>query len=345
MGLDEKFQPVKYVPYLSRQWKRRYYETGQFALQILTKDYDPAIKYLYTPERPELAMVQKVQSEESIKGQFLNMSGFFAENILNRQITYPDIEGDYTVRTLAERFLTSSWYKPDVYDIQIGELPDTPVTISWKSKLLGKSMQDMLKTLEMGQRIAFDGIGTFTYHVWQGVDRTQSQHKNAYALFSEDSPHVEKLTYTADESDYKNVALVLYGSDSEGEPLRHDVYREGWEKEGRRWLLVRNGGETQEEAIQIGKEELEKYSRVESAKVDVIQNPNGLLYLQDYDLGDKCDIVSRTFQKSLEARIISVDEVEERGQTKITLGFGEGEKTIYQKMMRYVTTDRLAHGV
>lgn len=341
-GLDENFQQVKYMPYLSRQWKRRYYECGQFSLQIMARDYDPAVKYLWTPERPEMAMVQKVQTDEQIKGKFVQLSGFFLEKVLDRQITFPDIKGDYTLNSLAELFLTKSWYKPDVYDIQLGDVPEDPVSVVWESKLLGQSMYETLKTLEMSHRITYDG-DAFTYSVYQGLDRTQTQNTNAFALFSEDSPHVAELTYTEDETDYKNVAMVMYGSNDAGDPYREDVYREGWEQEGRRWLLVRSGGETRDEAIQNGKEELNKYNRIENAKVKTIQNADGLLYLRDYDLGDKCDIVSHTYAHSLEARIVSIDEVEERGQTKITLGFGEGEKTTYQKMMRYVVTDRLAH--
>lgn len=341
-GLDENYETVKYMPYLSRQWKRRYYETGQFALEIMASEYDPAVKYLWTPERPEMAMVQKVQTKENIKGKFVDLTGFFMEKVLDRQITYPHIKGDYTLKSLAELFLTKSWYKPDIYDIQLGNVPEDPVSVCWESKMLGMSMQETLKTMEMGHRITFDR-DTFTYSVYKGVDRTQTQEENSYALFSEDSPHVSELTYTEDESDYKNVALVMYGSDTAGNPYREDVYREGWEQEGRRWLLVNSGGESRQEAIQTGLEELEKYNRVENAKVNVIQNADGLLYMRDYDLGDKCDVVSHTYQHSLEARIVSIDEVEEGGQLKLTLGFGEGEKTIYQKMMRYVTTDRLAH--
>lgn len=59
-GLDKNLETLTYFQYLNLQWKRRYYEPGSFSMRILAADYDPRVKFLYTPDRPEVGMVEKV---------------------------------------------------------------------------------------------------------------------------------------------------------------------------------------------------------------------------------------------------------------------------------------------
>lgn len=54
-GLDKNLETLTYFQYLNLQWKRRYYEPGSFSMRILAADYDPRVKFLYTPDRPEVA--------------------------------------------------------------------------------------------------------------------------------------------------------------------------------------------------------------------------------------------------------------------------------------------------
>lgn len=346
-GLDSHFQVVKYLPYLNLQWKRRYYECGEFSAQILASDYDPAIKYLYTPDRPEMGMVQKMQSEKTVKGLFVNLSGFFMESVFDRMITYPDIQGDFTLKELADHVLThaAGWYKVDLFDIQPGMIQqEHTVSVLWEKRRLGQALYETLQTLEMSPRVRYEG-GAFYLDLWQGLDRTQSQNENAFALFGDDMPHVSSFTYVEDESNYKNIAMVMYGSDSTGDSYRYDVYTPGCQEEGRRWLLVHAGSNaTKEEARQLGQEELQKYQLVQEAGVETIQDENGLIYLRDYDLGDRCDLVSNAFQKSFEARITGIDEVFKQGRHMVTLSFGNQQKTIYQKLRRFVVSERLSNG-
>ena len=60
LALDSSFQPVSYLPYFNLQWDREYYAIGQYSVQIAAADYDPAMAYMYTPDRPETGIIQKV---------------------------------------------------------------------------------------------------------------------------------------------------------------------------------------------------------------------------------------------------------------------------------------------
>ena len=89
LALDANFAPVRYLPFFNLQWNREYYEIGQYSVQIAAADYSPDMAYLYTPDRPETGIIQKVELTDTVKGRFVQLSGYFLEAILNDKIVYP----------------------------------------------------------------------------------------------------------------------------------------------------------------------------------------------------------------------------------------------------------------
>lgn len=94
---------------------------------------------------------------------------------------------------------------------------------------------------------------------------------------------------------------------------------------------------TSEERHQKAEEELSKHPIARSADFAVVQS--GLLYLQDYDLGDKCDVVCHRLGKSFSARIVEINEVFKDGQHTIRLKVGEPVQTVYERLKRSAKTD------
>lgn len=342
LGLDKDFKPVDYIRYTNLQWNRRYYECGKWSAQIPEDTYDPRIKYVYTPDRPEMGLVQRMESDTSADGDYVQLSGMFMETIFDRHIAFPHLTGEFKMNELLGKICTHEWYKPDLYTIvPASNIPDDTVDVKWERETLGVLMYEMLKEKEKSPRLVFDpDKHTFTLLVWQGLDRTQSQNKNSYVPFTEASAYVKKFKYVEDDSGYKNVVMVLYGE----QPSRSDVYGDNAIEEGRRWLLMSGGSEEEKpELKQKAKEELLSYPIIQRATVEVLQT--GLFYLTDYDLGDKCDVVSHKFQKSFEARIESIDEVWKSGRHYVTLHIGEGTKTAYQKLRRHIRAERFSLGL
>lgn len=340
MGLDENFELVSYLPFINLQWNRRYYEVGNFTVQLRAADYDGRVKYVYAPQRPELGMVERTETQQNVNGHFVLLSGRFFENVLNWRIAFPNFDKTYTLSALADRMIRHSYYQNRKYDIQLAPtFPDKSVEVKWVNDPIGDCMYETLKTIEMSQSILFDPDKlTLTYHVWQGKDRTQSQSENAYALFSDESRHVKTFKYIEDWRDFRNVCMILYGS----QPSRYDRYLPGWEEQGERWMLMNASDEDSEaNRIQQADEELQKRPIVREAEIEVLQKD--FFYMQDYDLGDKCDIVNHMYGKSFEARLISANEVWKQGKHEVTLGFGEQLQTAYQKLKNYVVQDRKGH--
>lgn len=338
-GLDESFNVVGVVPYLNLQWNRMYYEPGDYSALIPIDGYDPAIKYVYTKERPDFGLVQRVQTSRTVKGQFVTVSGFFAEKLLDRRVFYPKFTRTNNPNAIAEVAVRN--HQPEGYSISviIKALMGERITAEWMGDEVGTALAEMLKTQEMAQQVFWDdALGTLRYRVWQGLDRTQSQTANNWALFTDEVNHVTDFTLTEDDSDCKNYVIMLYG-DRESPTLLEVDGRKDSAEPRREMFLERYGtGQVVAELEQEAREALAERAVVENADIKVAQD--GLLYLQDYDLGDKCDVINHRLQKSYEARLIGVREVFKENRHLVTLEFGEKLPTDYKKLNRLVKTMR-----
>ena len=75
--LDAEFNMIKSVDFINLQWNRRYYECGQYSVQILAEDYEDAFQYVYRDTEVELGIVQKVEYTSEERGELVQISGFF----------------------------------------------------------------------------------------------------------------------------------------------------------------------------------------------------------------------------------------------------------------------------
>ena len=67
-ALTEDFELVTAdIPYFNLQWQRRYYQPGQFSMQISADVFDKSWRYICTHDRPEVGVVQKVNMRTSVE--------------------------------------------------------------------------------------------------------------------------------------------------------------------------------------------------------------------------------------------------------------------------------------
>lgn len=57
--MDAEFNIIRYFKYINLQWFRRYYEPGEFSVQLPASEYEASAVYIFTKDRPELGLVQK----------------------------------------------------------------------------------------------------------------------------------------------------------------------------------------------------------------------------------------------------------------------------------------------
>ncbi len=323
LGLNQSFLPVKTLRCINVQWNRRYYEAGDFQLQLRAGDWSADIAYLYTRERPETGMVQKVETEHTVKGDFVLVSGYFLEGMFNWKVVYPRRQGTGNLsaqcRTLAAAYMTDVGVTVPSAAVLGGD-----VTFDLLGTAFGNATYGMLKLQELSQRIRLDyETGTLRYEVWQGVNRTRSGGGAQYAAFCQGFGNVDTLTLTQDDSDYRNYAVAVYQSGTLTVDIRTDA------AEPIRALYVSTGlsiadGQTQADFLAsvrtAAQTELAKHVRVVNIDADVLQNH--LFYLTDYDLGDCCDVRDDRLKLAFEARIIEVNEVWKENRHQVSLQFG-----------------------
>lgn len=331
-ALDKDFNLVTIgIPYDNLQWTRRYYEAGEFALQIPVSLYDPSWAYIGSPNRHELGMIQKIYAPDD--SEMVLLSGFFCEQMLNEKTCYPRYVGDASKTETAARAIFSQFKD----DLPIALAPANNPLLGDRTQSdfsddqLGDKLYNILESREMSYRVDYDfTANTLRFGVWQGKDRTQKQTANPCWTFSTEFGTIVGRYVDFDESDYKNYAIipangresdnreqnVYYIDISNGERHREIVfdYRSAVPEDGQ--SMADFEAAIKQEAM----ERLLSFARIEDVNVLPVGDTG---YMIDYDLGDKCDVVLTDVGVKMETRIVEVYEVfkAESGHS-VTVGLG-----------------------
>jgi hypothetical protein len=220
-------------------------------------------------------------------------------------------------------------------------------------KELGMECYKRLQAQGLSYRCAYNKDDDKIYFsIWQGKDRTQGQSQNSFATFSSEFGNLGKVEVTIDKSNYKNFAVV--GGEGEGD----NRYYEQADASGGGYLrkvLIdsRNArfdpteqtqAQYRADLRQDGFDGLKNdYYIIENAKITAagtaaaiyaasgVGAGTSLIYMEDYDLGDLCDVVLSDIGIEIAARIINVHEVIKRKQHLIEIEFGEAILTRTEK--------------
>ena len=326
--LDENFNPVQTVTYINLQWNRRYFECGQFSVQMLAKEYDKSYRYAYSPAKRELGIVQKVEYTSKEYGEFVQISGFFLERILNHHILFPTLNFSGTLENCIRHVLTT--YCQGIPKFQVGtiDVPNTKISLQQTGEEVGNQLYAMLMPYECSFRLSYDYVlDKIVFDVWQGLDRTTDSALHDPAVFSQAWGGLKDVVSITDESNYKNFAIIA-GS-GEGEDRLHTVLDlTNGEAPRKIYIDARDLQRTDDMTLvsyldtlrQRGIEKLKDYSNITNVE---FESTGQLKYREHFDLGDKCDIVLSHLNTEYKARIIGIDEVIKENRTEINLLFGE----------------------
>lgn len=345
--MDADFTIVRYFKYINLQWIRRYYEPGEYSVQLPASEYESSAVYIFTKDRPELGIIQKKQYADGYDGEVIQLSGYFYEYKLNDKITYPRFSASGNIETLARQIVGT--YKEDIPILQLGDANSpplgTPTTKESTGDGLATVLYEMLQTQELSLRCVYDYLeNRMHFIVWQGKDRTQEQSENSFVTFSEGFRNMQNEEVTIDTSNFKNYAVVIgNGKYEDGKQIAVIVdLRSDTSIYAQKIYIDRTGqtfdstkqtrAEYDAQLYQAGLEELAKYTDITNVTFDTIDR--GLTYMVDYDVGDKCDVILDSVSKSFMVRIIEVLEIFKESKHTITLTFGEKIPTVYSKARR-----------
>lgn len=338
--LDRSFQNPIWLKPINVQWNARFYECGEFCIQIPTAAYESGFAYVYCSNRRQTGIVQKVYQEETLEGKFTQISGYFLEKKLHNYVIHNTFVASNKNICEACAEIVTTYCTRDAIVIDdwgsLGGTIDTQVTGGYVDEVL----YELLRTQHLAYQLTYDFEKDEMHLSFvKGLDRTQSQEENATITFSEDFKNIGNVIYTGDSSNYKNFAYVTTGEGDARIVVEVDRVQEGEERR-ELWVDARDlqtsDTVTQEALLlqmqQRGVEKLADYVSITNISFDV--DTTIVVYTEDFDLGDKVDCILVDMGLSYEAEVIEANEVWKDNQHTVEIVLGDKIPTKYDKLMK-----------
>lgn len=249
LGLDKDFTIIALLRPFNIQWNRKYFESGDFSIQLPLEQYDKNIKYIYTKDRREVGKVQQVNYVSNDIAKYVSLSGYFLEEELNKgccrpSSTYGTVDEGTVIGSdwefaqgkaedVARQFLYLAmsidvYYPKPVSGHPFGVRETIPVLTDINvsesqhrghescharhGEQAGDKIYQILKPSGLSYRIDFDFLtATKTYEVWEGLDRTSDNTKgNNPVVFSTKYGNIKNPDIVMSTLDYKNCYIAAY---------------------------------------------------------------------------------------------------------------------------------------
>lgn len=333
--LDENFQLASHPidRYYSLQWAENYYDEGTFELH-LAADLFPTVlrsEYVYNNEADEAMLIDDVQASDDGK-QTLKLSGKSLDTLLRHRVMDEVDSFTGTVEDIARQAVQKYAIASDrsVSLLRLGTrkgYTDTAVATNERGAELYEWLRELLKPYEMSFCIHYNfEDNALDFEVYRGLDRTQEQTTNTWAIFSTSFENLSQFSYARNRSDYRNYAIVMTDDGTK----RVTVDKTGGAP--RRELFVSADDELDTAAMtQLGESALAEYAMIETVSGEV-QGGANMIYGENYALGDLCNIEDTHLGVSAAARLTQMTTVVEKGVTRRVPSFGEQ----YLSLRRYI---------
>lgn len=339
---DTNFQALGIIDNASSIiWRKKYYETGQFEIEImanldnaklLKKDY-----YVFREDDDSVGIIEDIKyTEDDENGDFIIAAGRFAEKILGQRIVWAQTNLYGTAEVGIRNLLLDNIINPLLPErkidiIALGQMKQFPERIN--AQVTGANIeeyiQEVCKTFGYGYRLLFYN-NKFFFELYKGVNRSYSQTENTYVVFNKDFDNIIKSEYNEVNSTVRNVAMVA----GEGEGLSRKTYVVGtYRGIDRKEIYVdakdisSNEGElTSEEyyplLIQRGYEKLSEHTTTQSFDSEINLGNYQYGKNKDFYLGDIVTEENEELGLYLNARIVEVVEAYNENGYSIIPTFG-----------------------
>lgn len=217
-----------------------------------------------------------------------------------------------------------------------GTTSDADKQVTYKNLL--EYTDGVLQEYSCGAKMWLDrDLLKFRYKAFKGVDRSRDSSTNEPIIFSTEFDNLISTNYTLDTSAYKTTALI--GGEGEGTE-RKCAFSYAW-KQGldRRETFVdassisstyKDGEEEKSYTVEQYRKMLEAQGRQTIAELEKVETFDGeidltnsnYVYLVDYNLGDLITVEDKDMGKYINARIVTVTEVQDDNGYKIDIDYG-----------------------
>lgn len=349
IALDDKYQIVTLLCPTNVQWNRKYHEPGSFSIQLPLAQYFSNIKYIYTKDRPEIGRVLQINFSEQQGYRFIQLSGYFEENELNRHVVYPKgnsnivntpswIEKRDSAETVAYAFfdgfkeisvngVTSSLGIDRKQSLGRGKIAEH----TRNGEFLGNKIYNILKPSGMSYRILYDFItNKKIFEVWSGLDRTEENvDRNNPIIFSTKYGNIKNPNVLISEENYKNAGIIIneYSEENETVVTTRGLLKEALD-ERYSFASVKSAlnksDYSESDFLNAVENELENVldESIKVINVEFDALAGSYEYMKDFDIGDLCTLEISEMYLSADARLIGCYEVMKAGEWSMSMEFG-----------------------
>ena len=312
----------------SFRWRRKFFEPGEFELHCKASTENLTLlrpgNIIHRLDRKEAGIIEGITIGAPDKGtsEEITATGRMGSSMLDRRIITPTINFSGTVEDAMRKIITENRPPSNlVFGTAGGYSASCTFQATGKGALAVCTA--LAKAAPLGFRCRLDVPGKrWIFEVYDGVDRSVTQHDRPYVLFSGEYENIDGPKYETNTTGYANYAYVA-GQGEGSARIVVTVDQTGGEPRRELWVDARDlqqaDGQTdadyRAQLIQRGTEKLAEAARVENFSAAAVDTAN-FEYLTDWNLGD---IVS--FEKwniLLNQRITEVEEIYENGIETVT---------------------------
>lgn len=222
---NEKFETVAIVrpdSFKSMIWTDRFNDQGDFEFDIpinskLLSHLNPN-HYLITDVSDHVMIIDSIYEQtDSNKGDFVTVSGYSLESLLNRRIVWGFKSFKGNLQEFIESLIKEAFIEPTMPERKIDNFifrksEDEQITkLTVDIQCYGESLDVIIKDLcirnKLGYRIILED-GQFVFSLYLGEDRSYEQFENPRVVFSPTYNNILNSSYLYSLSNYKNVTYV-----------------------------------------------------------------------------------------------------------------------------------------
>mgnify|MGYP002346674132 CR=1 FL=1 len=312
--------------YSSLRWRRRFFEPGEFELHCKASAENLALlregNIIHRLDRQEAAIIEGVTVEGTDNGDEITATGRMGSSMLDRRIITPTINFSGTAEAAMRKIITESRPPSNLVFGTAGGY-SASCTFQATGKGVLAVCTALARSAPLGFRCRLDVPGRqWIFEVYDGIDRTVTQHNRPYVLFSDEFRNIVNPKYEINTTGAANYAYVA-GQDSGENRVIVTVDQTGGAPLRELWVDARDLQQAEGQSLddykaqltQRGVEKLAETARVENFSASAVDTAN-FAYLTDWDLGDTV-----SFEKwgvLLNRRVTEVEEIYENGVKTVT---------------------------
>ncbi|WP_077601573.1 siphovirus ReqiPepy6 Gp37-like family protein [Oceanobacillus sojae] len=356
--------------YQSLQFGRNYHGVATFELHVNRYLHEAQklnkgdiIALDKHPHKAAIILTKEIDLDENGKeGENFKLSGYTLDGLMGRRITVPPAKASYdrkngSAEEVMKYYIDKNFVNPDDSRRKLPHLEIAPnqnrgADLSWESRY--KNVAEELENISIHSGLGWGIFADFRtkkliFDVTESNDLTQDNpYGNNPVFLSPEFETIKSQSFIDSDNDLKNVGYV----GGEGEGKERKIVQVGSDTGWQRietFIDARNineepedgepdltDAEVEELLEKHGSEKISEMETLQSLEAEILTPSQDAIfqYETDFDLGDKVDVVNKSWGIMMSAPITEFLEIYEADGFRLEATFGQSRPTFINKIKR-----------